>query len=164
MPVWPSLTLTVRQRSGSRAEELMPFVSITRLRVRSWSYFPAFLVQTLRISRQAVRADGNLAVRLLRDHRNAFWTGTSWSSEGSMKAFMHAKPHGPTMRSLLRWCDEAALVHWTQDGAELPSWEDAHKRIQQEGRPSKVKHPSAAHTAHMIPAPTLRPRRELRFK
>ena len=65
-----------------------------------------------------------------------------------MKAFMHAKPHGPTMRSLLEWCDEAALVHWTQAGAELPSWEEAHARLQKEGRPSKVNHPSAAHTAH----------------
>jgi hypothetical protein len=45
----------------------MPFVSITRLRVRSWSYVPAFVVQTLRIARQAARADGNLAVKLLRD-------------------------------------------------------------------------------------------------
>ena len=142
----------------------MPFVSITRLRVRSWSYFPAFLVQTLRIARQAARADGNLAVKLLRDRRNAFWTGTSWSSEGSMKAFMHAKPHGPTMRSLLQWCDEAALVHWTQAGVELPSWDEAHKRIQQEGRRSKVTHPSAAHTAYAIPVPTVSQTRELRFK
>lgn len=33
----------------------MPFVSIARLRVRSWSYVPAFVVQTLRIARQAIR-------------------------------------------------------------------------------------------------------------
>jgi len=142
----------------------MPVVSITRLRVRSWSYFPAFVVQTLRIAWQAARADGNLAVKLLRDRRNTFWTGTSWSSERSMKAFMLARPHGPTMRQLLHWCDEAALVHWTQASAELPSWEEAHKRIQQEGRPSKVNHPSAAHTAHAIPAPTAGQTRELRFK
>ena len=81
-----------------------------------------------------------------------------------MKAFMHAKPHGPTMRRLLHWCDEAALVHWTQAGAELPSWEEAHKRIQQEGRPSKVNHPSAAHTAHAIVAPRASQTREVRFK
>jgi hypothetical protein len=118
----------------------------------------------LRIARQAAKADGNLAVKLLRDRRNTFWTGTSWSSESSMKAFMHAKPHGLTMRRLLHWCDEAALVHWTQAGAELPSWEEAHKRIQQEGRPSKVNHPSAAHTAHVIPAPRASQTRELRFK
>jgi heme-degrading monooxygenase HmoA len=142
----------------------MPFVSITRLRVRSWSYVPAFVVQTLRIARQAARADGNLAIKLLRDSRNTFWTGTTWSSEDSMKAFMHAKPHGPTMRSLLDWCDEAALVHWTQAGEELPSWEEAHKRIQQEGRRSKVSHPSADHTAYAIPAPAVSQTRELCFK
>ena len=134
----------------------MPIVSITRLRIRSWSSLPAFLVQTLRIARQAARADGNLVVRLLRDRRNTFWTATSWSSEASMKAFMHAKPHGPTMRKLLDWCDEAALVHWTQAGPALPSWEEAHRRLQQEGRPSKVKHPSAAHLAHTFPVPRAR--------
>jgi len=81
--------------------ELVPIVSITRIRVRSWWYLPAFFVQTLRIARQAARADGSLAVTLLRDRRNTFWTSTGWSSEDSMKAFMHAKPHGPTMRRLL---------------------------------------------------------------
>jgi len=68
------------------------------------------------------------------------------------------------MRKLLRWCDEATLVHWTQAGAELPSWVEAHERIQQEGRPSKVNHPSAAHMAHKFPAPTARRTGELRFK
>ena len=142
----------------------MPVVSITRLRVRSWAYLPAFFVQSLRIVRQAASADGNLAVRLLRDRRNTFWTSTSWSSEGSMKAFMHAKPHGPTMRKLLDWCDEAALVHWAQAGPELPSWEEAHTRIQQDGRRSKVNHPSAAHVAHTFPVPAARRTGELRFK
>ncbi len=129
-----------------------------------WFFLPAFIVQSQRIARQAARAGGNLAVKLLSDRRNAFWTATSWSSEGSMRAFMHAKPHGPTMRSLLHWCDEAAVVHWEQADAELPTWEGAHKRIQREGRPSKVYHPSAAHTAFTIPAPASAPRREQRFK
>jgi hypothetical protein len=142
----------------------MPVISITRVRIRSWSYLPAFLLQTLRIARQAAGADGSLAVTLLRDRRHTFWTRTSWSSEGAMKAFMNAKPHGPTMRSLRHWCDEASLVNWTEADAELPSWEEAHRRIQDEGRPSKVNHPSAAHTAHAFPAPAVGGTRELRFK
>jgi Domain of unknown function (DUF3291) len=142
----------------------MSVVSVTRLRVRSWAYFPAFVFASMRIARQARKADGNLAVKVLKDRRNAFWTTTSWSSEASMKAFMLAKPHGPAMRKLLEWCDEAALVHWTQPGAELPSWEEAHRRILREGRPSKVNHPSAAHTAHAIPAPVVRQTSEARFK
>jgi heme-degrading monooxygenase HmoA len=142
----------------------MSVISITRLKVRSWSYYPAFLFQTYRTARQAASADGNLAMKLLRDRRNTFWTCTSWASESAMKAFMHAKPHGPVMRSLLEWCDEAALVHWTQEAADLPSWVEAHRRIEQEGRPSKVNHPSPTHVAHKFPAPTVDKTRELRFK
>ena len=142
----------------------MPVVSITRLRVRSWTYLPSFFIQTLRIARQAAKTDGSLAVMLLRDSGNTYWTSTSWSSEAAMKAFMHAKPHGPTMRRLLEWCDEAALVHWTQNGPDLPSWDDAHCRLEKEGRPSKVNHPSAAHTAHSFPRPVVRRTSELHFK
>ena len=142
----------------------MPFVSITRLRIRKWFFLPAFFVQSQRISRQAARAGGNLAVRVLRDRRNAYWTATSWSSEASMKAFMHAEPHGPAMRSLLEWCDEAAVVHWEQPGAELPAWAEAYKRMQRDGRPSKVYHPSPAHTAFTIPAPKVAPRREVSLR
>jgi hypothetical protein len=142
----------------------MPLISITRLRVRSWAYLPMFAVQTLRSAFQAARSDGNLAMNLLRERRNTFWTCTSWESEGAMKAFMHAKPHGPTMRRLLEWCDEAALVHWTQEGTELPSWEDAHRRIQKDGRRSKVNHPSPDHEAYTIAAPVARRTGMLRFK
>ena len=57
---------------------------------------------------------------------------------------MQAEPHGPAMRKLLEWCDEAALVHWTQEDEELPTWTEAHRRMLREGRPSKVNHPSEA--------------------
>lgn len=142
----------------------MPLISITRLRVRSWRYLPAFFIATLRIARQAKRADGNLAVRVLRDRQNAFWTATSWSSEGAMKSFMRATPHGPAMRKLLEWCDEAALVHWDRPTPELPSWPEAHTRMREQGRPSKVNHPSPAQTAYAIPPPAPPQNRELHFK
>lgn len=142
----------------------MPLISITRVRVRSWIYLPAFAVQSLRSARQAARAPGNLGVRLLQDNRGVYWTCTGWSSEGSMRDFMLAKPHGPVMRNLRQWCDEAAMVHWSQPEEELPSWVEAHRRVQQEGRASKVNHPSAAHTAHSIAPPIVLARRELRFK
>jgi hypothetical protein len=132
----------------------MPLISMTRLHVRSWRFLPAFFVATLRTGRQAAAADGNLATRLLRERRNTFWTLTSWSSEAAMKAFMHSGPHGPVMRKLLHWCDEAAVGHWTQESTELPTWPQVHTRMQQEGRRSKVNHPSAAHTAFEIPPPS----------
>jgi hypothetical protein len=140
----------------------MPFVSTTRLRVRSWRFLPIFFFQAMRSGRQAAAADGNLATRLLREQRNTFWTLTSWSSEAAMKAFMHSGVHGPVMRKLLHWCDEASMDHWTQESDELPTWPQVHTRMQRDGRRSKVNHPSAAHTAFEIPAPSTTP--DLRLK
>lgn len=142
----------------------MPVVSVTRLRVRSWRFLPAFLFTAFRIDRQARKAEGSLGVQLLRDRRNAFWTCTSWDSESSMKAFMLAAPHGPAMRKLLRWCDEAAFAHWTQESDELPSWTEAHKKMLRYGRPSKVNHPSAAQQAFRIDEPDPRAKPVVRLK
>jgi heme-degrading monooxygenase HmoA len=103
-------------------------------------------------------------VKVLQDRRNTFWTCTSWESEAAMKAFMLAKPHGPTMQKLLEWCDEAALVHWSQAEPELPTWTEAHQRMQREGRTSKVKHPSEAHRKFVLAPPPANPRTEARLK
>jgi hypothetical protein len=59
----------------------MPFVSITRLRVRSWRYFPAFLIQSIRAARQAKRAAGGISVSVLGDSDRAFWNRTVWSTD-----------------------------------------------------------------------------------
>ncbi len=131
----------------------MAVISITRLRVRRWWYLPQFIFESLRTAKRASRAEGNLSVALLRDRRQTFWTRTSWTSEAAIKKYMHTAPHGPVMRKLLDWCDEASLVRWTQDSEELPSWSEAHRRLQQNGRPSKVHHPTPAHTAHQIAPP-----------
>jgi len=75
----------------------MPLVAITRLRVRSWRYLPIFFPQALR---QLVRAEGNLATRLLRDRQNTFWTTTIWATEATMKGFMLSGVHRNVMRKL----------------------------------------------------------------
>jgi len=131
----------------------MPVVSVTRLRVRSLFFLPAFILTSIRISKQAQTAEGNLGVKLLRDKRNAFWTCTCWNSEESMKAFMLDGAHGLAMRKLLNWCDEAALAHWSQETEEMPTWADAHRNLLRRGRTSKVHHPSAAQKAFRIDPP-----------
>lgn len=131
----------------------MPVISITRLRVRSWRYLPGFLWYALRSAQQAKNASGNLAVQLLKDKSRAFWTATAWTDDAAMKSFMLAHPHRVAMRKLLEWCDEAALVHWPQDNSDLPSWGEACRRLQSEGRSSKVNHPSPAHIAYEFPEP-----------
>lgn len=70
-----------------------------------------------------------------------------------MKSLMLSGPHRRAMHQLLEWCDEAALVYWTQDNDIAPDWHEAHRRLQHEGRHSKVNHPSLAHERYEIPAP-----------
>ena len=131
----------------------MPLVSITRLRVRSWRYLLPFIYFSIRSSRQAKVAEGNLAVSLLRDSNNTYWTRTVWTTEAAMKSFMLAGAHQQVMPRLLEWCDEAAVVHWGQDSDREPDWEEAHRRLQEEGRRSKVKHPSPEHEKYLIARP-----------
>ncbi len=131
----------------------MAFVSVTRLRVRSWRYLPAFLIQSFRSARQAKRTAGNIAVSVLRDAKGAFWTRSVWSDEAAMRSFMGSGTHRRVMPRLAQWCDEAAVTHWVQDSAELPSWEEAHRRLQRQGRRSRVAQPSDAHRRFEIPLP-----------
>jgi hypothetical protein len=140
----------------------MPFVSITRLRVRSWRYLPAFVIQSVRSARDAKAASGSISVCVLSDTDLAFWTRTMWSEEAAMRAFMLAGAHRRAMPRLLEWCDEAVVTHWNQGTFEPPSWPECHRRLLGEGRPSKVNHPSQAQLRFEIPAP--RTTTELRFK
>lgn len=135
----------------------MPVISVTRLRVRSWRYLPAFLFLALRSSRQARRANGNRGTRLLAEAHRTFWTLTTWADEAAMRTFMTAGPHGSAMRKLKHWCDEASVVHWSDDGSGAPTWSEAHLRMQSQGRRSKVLYPSADHEAFSIPPPVVRP-------
>jgi hypothetical protein len=131
----------------------MPFISITRLRVRSLLYLPAFLWQTMGSLRQSQRSRGFLAGRVLREARNTFWTVTAWDDDVAMNSFRTSGAHREAMPKLLDWCDEASVAHWSQPTAELPTWLEAHHRMVAEGRLSKVNHPSAAQQAKEIPAP-----------
>src|SRR5215831_15370450 len=133
----------------------MPFVSITRLRVRRWRYVPQFLIQSIRAARQAKRAAGSISVSVLRDADRAFWTRTVWRDEAAMRAFMRSGVHRRVMARLPRWCDEAALVRWFQDGNEPPTWPEAHRRLQQEGRRSRVNHPTEAQRRFEIREPRI---------
>lgn len=143
----------------------MALIAVTRLRVRSWTYLPQFVLQSFRCARQAERASGFLGGKLLRETGNVFWTLTVWEDATSMNAYRTTGVHRSVMPKLLLWCDEASVVHWNQPTGELPSWLEAHRRMAREGRLSKVRYPSPAQAAvDEIPVPqpgrverTLRP-------
>ncbi|MGC1687183.1 MAG: antibiotic biosynthesis monooxygenase [Candidatus Acidiferrales bacterium] len=142
----------------------MPLISVTRLRVRSVIYLPQFLWDTFKSMRQVERSAGFLGGRLLVNPGKVFWTMTVWKDEAAMSAYRGSGAHRTAMPKLLNWCDEAALVHWTQESSEIPDWREARQRMADGGRVSKVYHPSPIQISNQIPAPqpsriqrTLRP-------
>ena len=56
----------------------MPFVSITRLRVRSWRFLPGFAFHVWRSVRQVRAATGFQGGSLLPERGRTFWTMTLW--------------------------------------------------------------------------------------
>jgi hypothetical protein len=103
--------------------------------------------------RQAERSTGFLGGRLLVNAKNVFWTMTVWKDEAAMNAYRTARAHRQAMPKLLNWCNEAAVVHWTQDSSEIPFWREVPQRMADGGKLSKVYHPSAVQASAEIPAP-----------
>lgn len=131
------------------------FVSLTRLRIRSLRFMPGFLLHTMGSLRQVRRAAGFRGGRLLADRR-VFWTLTAWDSLEAMRAYMVSGAHRAAMPRLLDWCDEAAVAHWEQpETTDLPGWAEADRRLRQEGRPSKVRHPGPDQAGLRYAAPRL---------
>ena len=131
----------------------MPFVSITRLRVRSLRFLPSFLLYTVRSLRQVKASPGFQGGRLLADRHWTFWTMTTWDDHESMRRYITAGSHLAAMPRLLDWCDEASVVHWDQPETTLPSWMEADQQMRTNGRASKVRNPSSDHAALSYRAP-----------
>jgi hypothetical protein len=131
----------------------MALISVTRLRIRSFIYLPPFLWDTFKSIRQAERSIGFLGGRLLVNSNYVYWTMTAWKDEAAMNAFRASGAHRKAMPKLLNWCDEAAVVHWTQESPGIPSWQEAHQGMAGGGKPSKVNHPSPAQASKHVPAP-----------
>ena len=133
----------------------MSFISITRLRVRSLRFVPGFMLYTFRSLRQVKRSPGFQQGGLLADRSWTFWTMTAWDSQESMRRYMTGGAHKAAMPKLMDWCDEASVVHWKQEDDALPSWAEADRRMREEGRMSKVRHPSPVHATLRFREPRL---------
>jgi hypothetical protein len=125
----------------------MPIVSVTRLHVRAWRFVPMFFVAAYRSARQARLSRGFVAGCLAVEPPTAFWTVTVWQDDETMRSFRNSGVHLQTMPKLLGWCDEASYVHWSTDSSALPPLSEAHQRLTDDRKLSKVKHPSAAQQA-----------------
>ena len=124
----------------------MPFISVTRLRVRSVRFLPLFAVGTWRSVAQIRRTPGFLAGQLAIGRRRTYWTVTMWESQSAMQAYRNSPERtcvccAPCWRGLTK----AAAVHWEQSDGTMPSLSEVVERLSREGRLSKLLYPSPAH-------------------
>ncbi|MBF2075080.1 MAG: DUF3291 domain-containing protein [Synechococcales cyanobacterium C42_A2020_086] len=129
----------------------MILVAATRLRLRSPRYLLPFLRYAFTSFWQAHRAPGNLGVRVHRQPQLVFWTLSLWQDEASLMAYRNSGSHRRAMPKLVDWCDEAITAHWPQEHPTFPTWGELEQRLATSGRPSRVRHPSAAQAALLNP-------------
>ncbi len=120
----------------------MIFISVTRLRIKSFVYLPKFIIANEASVKQLKKTFGFLGGLELIDKNMTFWTLTLWDIDADMKVFRNSVPHRKAMQKLPIWCDEASYVHWTQEDQQLPDWKIVYEKMLTDGRTSKVRNPS----------------------
>ena len=129
----------------------MYFVSVTRLRVKSFISLPRFFMANEASIKQLRQTIGFVEGIELVGKGLTFWTMTLWESESNMKEFRNSAPHRKAMQQLPDWCDEASYLHWMQEEKSLPDCETAYGKMITEGKTTKVRFPSANQISKSYP-------------
>jgi len=129
----------------------MPFVSVTRLRVKSIFFLIPFMRANEASVKELKASVGLLKGKELIDKKLTFWTITIWENEESMKAFRGSYSHRNAMQYLPKWCDEASYHHWVQEDNEVPDWDTISEKLYSQGKLSKVRNPSKAQIENQFP-------------
>lgn len=131
----------------------MPYLTITRLKVKSVRQLPAFIRANQPTFDQVVRSDGFLAGKALVDFSGAAWTQTLWETSEHMKAFYFSGAHRKLMGRLNEFACEASTRSLELPDAHLPSWWAACKLLQQEARYSAaLREPTSMHQKQQTPS------------
>lgn len=130
----------------------MPFISITRLKVKSLFYLIPFLRANETSAKQLVKVSGFIAGKELIDKSLTFWTLTIWDSDSNMREFRNSSSHKKAMQKLPYWCSEASYFHWTQESPNLPDWKAASTRLLREGKLTKVRQPTSRQLSNNFPS------------
>ena len=133
----------------------MPVIVVTRLRLKDPAFFDEFFASAVAVVEQAQNSEGNLGADVLAEANNTYWTRTAWEGRDPMNAFVGTAPHLQTMSRIDDWCDEATFVDWEQPGADLPDWQDGHRRLVASGQGATLTDATQAHHSRQFPAPVL---------
>ncbi|MFC7723659.1 hypothetical protein ACFQW6_00980 [Nocardioides sp. GCM10028917] len=92
---------------------------------------PRFLLDSVRIRRQVLHANGALGVSLIAHPlRRQFLTLSAWSDRPAVNELVRTEPHRSAMQRHRRAMTEATFTFWDVDQADLPiDWDDARRRL-----------------------------------
>lgn len=116
--------------------------SVTRLRPRRFWHLPLILIDSLGIAHQVRRAEGFAGGYLAFGSGPSLWTVTVWRDLDAMRAFRNKGAHVAAMPTLLDRCDQASYTHWEQSEPGVPAPDEARRRLQADGKLSKLRRPS----------------------
>lgn len=139
------------QINVKRIEKNMAFISMTRLKLRSYRYLIPFFVQNEEVLNQIRQSEGFIKGKEMATIGLSMWTSTLWASEKSLKAFYLSGSHRQAMSKLDIWVSEAVTGHREINTVELPSWEQARDELHKFGHFIKLSHPSLNHQHQIIP-------------
>lgn len=106
-------------------------VMASRFRIRRHRDVPRFLLDSLRVHRQVLSADGALGVSLLaRPLRREFLTLSAWRDRDALYRLVRGEPHVTVMRRYAAATDESTFVFFDRRVVDLPlSWLDVGHRL-----------------------------------
>ncbi len=134
----------------------MPIVVAARLRVRDGQLTPEFGRHANLAIEQVKKANGCLATAFLEDAQLTFWNLSIWKDEATMLDYMRSGAHLAAMPDLKNLCDQATILRWEQENADVPTWLEVYARIPLEGRASMLTHPVPEHLLLSFPKPQIK--------
>ncbi len=134
----------------------MFYVSVTRLKLKSFVYLLPFLFHTEQIVKQIRVSENFLQGQLMATHNLSMWTMTLWASEESVREFYLSGSHQLVMGKISEWTSEAVHINHPTNLDQLPPWTEVTQLLANQGHFVHLTHPSENHLKRFIPQPNLR--------
>lgn len=136
---------------ASRRLSCSMLVSLTRLRLNSWTHLFKFM-KISNASIQQARTDANcLAGATYMGPGLTFWTATVWTDEAAMKAYVRSGSHREAMPWLAKLCSEATTTHYESADVKVPEKAVVLSKMIEAAKFFRVEKPSQAQDAKLVP-------------
>ena len=122
-------TIPWTSASGGATDDGDALAMASEFELTSLRHVPRFFLDSMRIYRQTLRADGAYGVSLeAHPFRRRFRTLSSWRDRDAVNAFVRTEPHRSAMRRHHASMKSSKFVLWNAPGPRL-AWDEAGRRL-----------------------------------